>query len=328
MVVRNEAAVLEDKLKNLTQLNYPADLTEIIVASDGSTDRTNDILSGFQPTRLRILLNDRTRGKAAGLNDAIRAAHGDLVVFMDARQRVEPDAVRLLAENFADCTVGCASGELMLGRLPSVADAGGVGLYWKTEKRIRQLESMSGSMIGATGALYAVRRSLLVELPDETVLDDVFIPMHVLRQGQRAIFDSRARVWDVADQGIHTEFARKVRTLSGNYQLLRLAPWLLTRSNPARFEFVSHKLMRLFVPFTLVGLLISSFLIPGPLYRVSLLMQLLFYGLGIRRLLGPVGGPIARIADAAFACIVLNTAAVVAFANFATGSDIAWAGKS
>jgi biofilm PGA synthesis N-glycosyltransferase PgaC len=328
MVVRNEAAVLEGKLRNLMKLNDPAGWTEIIVVSDGSTDRTNDILSEFaQATGLRTILNERPRGKAAGLNDAMRAARGDLVIFMDARQEVELDAVRLLAEDFADPTIGCASGELMLGNLRSEADAAGMGLYWKVEKKIRELEALSGSTIGATGALYGVRRSLLVDLPEETILDDVFIPMHVLRQGMRTILDSRARVWDVPDQGGQREFARKVRTLSGVYQLIQLAPWLLTRSNPARFEFVSHKLMRLFVPFALGALLAGSFLIPGPLYRVALVLQLLFYGLGVWRLLGPGKGPVARVADAALTFIILNTAALVAFANFVTGREIAWAGE-
>jgi biofilm PGA synthesis N-glycosyltransferase PgaC len=328
MVVRNEAAVLEGKLRNLIQLNYPAGRPEIIVVSDGSTDRTNNILSEFAVAAgVRAILHQRPRGKAAGLNDAVRAARGDLVIFMDARQEIEFDAVRLLVENFADPTIGCASGELMLGNLRS-EDAAGMGLYWRIEKKIRELEALSGSMIGATGALYAVRRSLLVDLPEETILDDVFIPMHTLRQGMRAIFDSRARAWDVPDQGTQREFGRKVRTLSGNYQLLQLAPWLLTRANPELFEFVSHKLMRLLVPFALGAALFASFLIPGLLYRVALVLQLSFYGLGVWRLVGPKHGPVARVADAALTLIVLNTAAVVAFANFVTGREIAWANSS
>jgi biofilm PGA synthesis N-glycosyltransferase PgaC len=328
MVVRNEAAVLEAKLRNLMELNYPAGRPEIIVVSDGSTDRTNNILSEFALAGgVQAILKQRSRGKAAGLNDAMRAARGDLVIFMDARQEIELDAVRLLAENFSDPTIGCASGELMLGKLRS-EDAAGMGLYWSIEKKIRELEALSGSMIGATGALYAVRRSLLVDLPEETILDDVFIPMHTLRQGMRAIFDSRARAWDVPDQGTQREFGRKVRTLSGNYQLLQLAPWLLTRANPELFEFVSHKLMRLLVPFALGAALFASFLIPGPLYRVALVLQLSFYGLGVWRLVGPKHGPVARVADAALTLIVLNTAAVVAFANFVTGREIAWANSS
>jgi len=328
MVVRNEEEALERKLRNLLQLNYPPDNTEIIVVSDGSTDRTNHILSEFaQSSRLRAIFKTRPHGKAAGLNDAISAAHGDVVVFVDVRQEIEPDAVRLLVENFADSTIGCVSGQLMLANVGSQENATGMGLYWRIEKEIRRMESLSGSTIGATGALYAVRRSSLVDLPEETILDDVFIPMLVLQQGMRAVLDSRARAWDLPDQGRQREFARKVRTLTGNYQLLQLAPWLLTSSNPARFEFVSHKLMRLFVPFALGASLIAPFLIPGALYRAALVLQLSFYGLGIWGLMYAKRGPSARVADAARTLILLNTAAVIALARFVTGRKVAWGGR-
>ena len=326
MVVHNEAAVLERKLRNLLDLNYPADRTEIAVVSDGSTDDTNRLLTEFaNVSRVRVILNSQSRGKAAGLNDAMATATGEIVIFTDARQRIEADAVGLLLENFADPQVGCVSGELMLGDPDSGEAARGMGLYWKIEKKIRQMESASGSVVGATGALYAVRRSLLVELPPETILDDVYIPMHVLRQGSRVIFDPRARVWDIADQGMEREFARKVRTLSGNYQLFQLSPWLLSSANPVRFGLVSHKLIRLLVPFALVALLISSCFLPGPVYRIALALQVAFYGLSAWALIGPKRGPLAKVADVAFTLVLLNTAAVVAFANFVTGRRVVWA---
>jgi cellulose synthase/poly-beta-1,6-N-acetylglucosamine synthase-like glycosyltransferase len=326
MVVHNEADVLERKLRNLFELNYPPDQTEIVVVSDGSTDGTNRILSEFASiSPLRFILNPQSCGKAAGLNDAMRAAHGEIVIFTDARQQIEADAVRFLLENFADGQVGCVSGELMLGDSESGEATRGMGLYWRIEKKIREMESASGSVVGATGALYSVRRSLLVELPQETILDDVYIPMHVLRQGSRVVFDSRARAWDLPDQGTKREFARKVRTLSGNYQLFQLAPWLLTAANPSRFGFISHKLIRLFVPFALVALLISSFLLPGLIYRIALVLQLALYGLSAWALVGPKRGPLSRVTDVAFTLVLLNTAAVVAFANFVTGRKVVWA---
>lgn len=325
LIARNEADVLEQKLRNLLGLNYPADLREIIVVSDGSTDDTNRILSDFAwVSRLQIILKNQPRGKAAGLNDAVEAAHGEIVVFTDARQEIEADAVRLLLENFADPQVGCCSGELMLGDPNSGEAASGLGLYWKIEKNIRQMESVFGSVVGATGALYAVRRSLLVKLPPETILDDVYIPMHVLRQGCRVTHESRARVWDRSDLGREREFSRKVRTLSGNYQLLRLAPWLLSRANPARFSLVSHKLVRLFVPFALLALLVASLVLPGPIYRAALILQLAFYGLSLWAWLRPKRGPAGGIADAAFTLALFNTAAVVAFTNFVTGRKAVW----
>jgi len=325
MVVRNEAEGLERKLRNLIELNYPEELRRIIVVSDGSTDGTNDILSLWSKrSEIQVILHPDSQGKAAGLNDAFEAATGEVVVFADARQKIEPNAIRLLAENFADPEVGCASGELMLGEPESGENVQGMGLYWRIEKIVRELESASGSVVGATGALYAVRRSLLVSIPAETVLDDVYIPMNVVRQGARVIFDPRAQAWDVPSLGASREFARKVRTLSGNYQLVQLAPWLLSSSNPLRFEFISHKLLRLAIPFVLTATFVTSVFLKQPIYKIALVLQVGFYAMSLLALGQFSRGPLARISDAAFTFVVLNTAAAVAFANFVTGKKTVW----
>ena len=329
MVVRNEAAVLERKLQNLLRLNYPQELTEIVVVSDGSSDSTNQILNYYSAERrVRILVHPERRGKAAGLNDGIAAARGEIVVFTDARQKIESQALRLLAENFADPHVGCASGELMLGDPDSGETARGMGLYWRTEKKIREMESLSGSVIGATGALYAVRRSLLVSVPDSTILDDVYIPMHVVQQGYRVIFVPSAHAWDIADQGAEREFSRKVRTLSGNYQLLQLAPWLLTGANPLRFEFISHKFLRLLAPLALVATLASSLALQRPFYRAALALQVVFYLLSVLGLMNVTKGPLARVLDAPRTFVVLNSAAVVALLKFISGGRVAWTAQT
>jgi hypothetical protein len=251
-------------------------------------------------------------------------ATGEIVVFTDARQEIEAGAVQLLMENFADPQVGCASGELMLGEPEHGEAARGTGLYWKIEKKIRELESASGSVVGATGAFYAVRRQLAPQVPPETILDDVYIPMNVVQQGSRVVFDGRARAWDVANLGAEREFGRKVRTLSGNYQLMRLAPWLLSGRNPIRFEFISHKIMRLVAPFALAAALISCLFLASPFYRAVLICQVAFYALGMVGMIPGKKGPFTRMADAAFTFLMLNTAALIAFANFATGRKQVW----
>jgi poly-beta-1,6-N-acetyl-D-glucosamine synthase len=324
VVVRNEEQVLQRKLENLLTLDYPAELMQLVVVSDGSRDRTEAILHGYASNpRVSVVLNQLSRGKASGLNDAFEIVQGDIVMFTDARQEVEPGALHLLLENLADPQVGCVSGELMLGDPKTGESSEGLGIYWRVEKRIRELESASGSVIGATGALYAVRRNLLVPLPPATILDDVYLPMQVARQGFRVVFDSRARAWD-SNLGAEREFARKVRTLTGNYQLLQLAPWLLTSANPIRFEFVSHKLLRLIVPFALAGILVVSVILRAPVYRVALVLQVAFYGLSFLAMAQVKKGPLARMADAVFTFVMLNTAAVVAFANFVSGRKAAW----
>ena len=325
MVVRNEERWLESKLRNLLELDYPPERCQIVVVSDGSTDRTEAILREHASNpRVQVVMNQLSRGKACGLNDAISVAAGEVIVFTDARQKIESGAIRLLMENFADPEVGCVSGALMLGDPESGEAAQGMGLYWRIEKTIRQLESESSSVVGATGALYAVRRELLPSLPEGTILDDVYIPMQVVRKKKRVVFESRARAWDRPDLGAEREFARKVRTLSGNYQLVQLEPWLLSGGNPVRFEFISHKLLRLAVPFALVALLVASMVLTGGLYRSALALQGVFYGLSLLAWLRWSRGPLARVADAAFTFVVLNGAAAVAFVNFLTGRKAVW----
>ena len=325
MVVRDEEGALPRKLRNLVALDYPRDWFEIVVVSDGSADGTEAILQDWmQRGEIRSIVLPVHGGKAIGLNHAIPEARGEVVVFTDVRQMIDPGALQLLMENFADPGVGCASGELMLGNPEDGESSQGMGLYWRVEKKVRELESLSGSTIGATGALYAARRTLLTPLPLDLILDDVFLPMGVVRQGFRVVFDPRARAWDHADLGSGREFGRKVRTLSGNYQLVQVAPWLLSRQNPVLWDFLSHKLLRLFVPFALAGVLLSAAWIRGPFYDACLVAQLGFYALSLLARRHARLGVVSRVADAALTFVVLNTAALLAFRNFVLGRKTVW----
>jgi len=325
MVVRNEEAVLARKLQNLLTLDYPADRLQVVIVSDGSTDGTEAILrEQARDRRVHVILNQLPQGKAQGLNDGVNLSQGDVIVLTDARQTIEPGAVRLLMENFADPEVGAASGELMLGDPTSGESGHGMGLYWRVEKQVRELESRTGSVVGATGAIYAVRRDLVPEVPAETILDDVFIPMSVARKKFRVLFDSRARAWDSPDLGADREFRRKVRTLTGNYQLLQLAPWIWSEENPLRFEFVSHKLLRLLVPFALLATLGASWVLPGTFYRIVFWGQLGFYGLSLLGWTGWKLGPLSRLTEVAYTFAALNMAALLAFGNFVTGHTAVW----
>jgi cellulose synthase/poly-beta-1,6-N-acetylglucosamine synthase-like glycosyltransferase len=323
IAVRNEGKHLEGKLRNLQQLDYPRELVETLVVSDGSTDQTNDILSKVVDSRVRSILLPAHSGKAEALNRAIEAVKGDIVVFMDARQRVAIDSLKTLVESLADPTVGCVSGALMLGDGEETSPRG-VGSYWKLEKAIRYWESTGGSAVGATGALYAVRRSLVPHLPMDLILDDVFIPMEVARRGARVIFEPRALAWDSLPANPKQEFRRKVRTLFGNYQLLRMAPWLLTTKNPLRFEFVSHKVCRLAVPFALIGVILSSVFLSGFIYRLPLTAAIGVGTLGALAFARVPLGIASRLTDLALAFVLLNMAAIVAFFYFAVGRKRVW----
>src|ERR1700730_8044136 len=320
--VHNEGARIGQKLINIAQLHYPRTRREVIVVSDGSTDDTNAVLGRDKARVDKVLMLPEHRGKACALNQAIAAATGDVLVFTDARQIIERDAVALLVANFADPTVGCVSGELMISQ--SSGRTSGFRFYWSMEKCIRRWESSVGSCVGATGGLYAVRRSMIGPLPAETILDDVYIPMQVAREGGRIVFESRARAWDTLSPRVSSEFRRKVRTLTGNYQLLRLAPWIITTRNPLRFAFVSHKLARLLVPFAMAGALVSSALMQTPFFEAMLGLQIAFYMLPLLSIWHAAPRFLIGVADAVIAFLVLNCAAAVAFGNFVRGKAPAW----
>jgi biofilm PGA synthesis N-glycosyltransferase PgaC len=324
MAVHNEEAALPRKLRNVAAFDYPPDRLQIVVVSDGSTDATNAILQRNCTERIQVVICRQNRGKAAALNEAFAIATGEVLVFTDARQRFEADTIRKLVANFADARVGCVSGELLLGDNDAFPHGTGLGLYWQLEKQIRRLEGTTGSMVGVTGAVYAARRNLVDRLPVGTILDDVLVPMRIARQGYRIVWESEARAWDESPGDRKYEFRRKVRTLVGNYQLMKLAPWLLTPENPLLFEFVSHKLLRLAGPLLLLTMLVSSMALNTGTYRWAMVLQLAFYSLAAVAIAMPKFSLLRRVADAALTFLVLNTAAAVAFAYFIMGKKRVW----
>jgi poly-beta-1,6-N-acetyl-D-glucosamine synthase len=325
LAVHNEEQNLLRKLDNLAALDYPADRLEVVVVSDGSTDQTNKDLGAWQDSSRRAVILPKHQGKANALNHGIAEAHGEIVCFTDARQTIASEGLNNLIANFADSSVGCASGALMIGENESAPSSDGVGLYWRLEKNIRNWEGLAGSTVGATGAFYAVRKDLLLPLPMGTILDDVYIPLQVARQGSRVVFDPEAVAWDDFTPSPKQEFRRKVRTLAGNYQLLQLAPWLLTGTNPLRLQLVCHKLLRLLVPFALVGVFVSTSWLRHGMYELALVIQIVLYTLAILTALRAKLGVLTQLSNISLAFIVLNTAAAVALIYFITGKKAVWA---
>ena len=302
----NEAQNIGGKLLDLSRQTYPQELLEVIVACDGSRDGTPWFAQRARNLfgeRLRVLWSDEHRGKAAALDAAVEAARGEVLVFTDARQRLSPEAVTALVENFGDPEVGAVGGELVLaGDAPA-------GAYWRYEAALRRWESTAGSMVGVSGALYALRRELWRPLPEETILDDVLVPMRARLARKRVVLEPLARAFDDAAESPR-EFWRKVRTLSGNYQLLVLEPALLLPwRNPSWFGLVSHKLLRLVVPYAMVVALFAAAALPEPWRFVFFGGQLLAYALAAGRWLG--AGQRSRLARLCETVVVLNAAAVV-----------------
>jgi glycosyltransferase involved in cell wall biosynthesis len=257
MAVHNGAALLASKIDHLLHLDYP-NVREIIVVSDGSTDDTMPILLGFEEQRLEPIILQEHSGKAMALNAGIAAASGDLLLFVDIRPKIAPGAIAQLVSNFADSSVGCVTGELLLKQDGHDGTTAAVsGLYWRYEQWIRMCESRWDSPSGVYGGFYAIRRELATAFPAGTILDDMFQPLSIIRKGFRAVIDEHARVYDIWPKTTHGEFNRKVRTLAGNFQLFCLAPWAFTQSRIG-FQLISHKVLRLIVPYMLVLLLFSS----------------------------------------------------------------------
>ncbi|HZZ77495.1 MAG TPA: glycosyltransferase [Gemmataceae bacterium] len=312
--VYNEEQNLPRRLDELKRM-LPETGGEIIVISDASTDRSADIA---REAGVRVIEMPTKSGKAAALNAAAALAQHEFLVFADARQRWADDAMARLIENFADPTIGAVSGDLMLESAPGVL--AGVGLYWRFEKWLRKQESRLGSQVGVTGAISAVRRNLFVSIPPGTLLDDVYWPMHVVLQGHRVIHDERAKAYDRLPDKPKDEFRRKVRTLAGNFQLLTLLPVsaLLPWSNRVWWQWISHKLMRLIVPWALLGMFVSSFLLREDIYTIFFWVQTAVYGIALLGVI-PALGRTLRLLGAAGSFLVLNAAAWVAFWVWITG---------
>jgi len=297
------------KLNSLLALDYPREKIQIVVISDGSTDQTVELARAFPDPKIEVLEIPRG-GKPAALNAGLARAKGEILFFTDVRQTLAPDSLRRLANCFLDPAVGVASGELMI-RKSAQAGESSVGLYWTYEKWIRKRLSQLDSVPGATGAIYAMRRNLVRPLPDEVLLDDVYLPLLAFFQGYRVIFEELALAFD-DPTSLPVEFTRKVRTRAGVYQIIRFFPELLGRQNRMRFHFLSHKLGRLALPFAFLGIAGSSFGMPEVTARILLGGQALFYGLGLADPVVPEGWRLKRITAPIRTFVTLLAAALFA----------------
>lgn len=325
IAVMNGAEHLPRKLASLRALDYPPELVEILICSDGSTDDTFALAqqAAEESPRIHAFQNPTRMGKPSALNRLRRAASGDVLVLTDVRQLISPNAVRALVSPLADPSVGCVSGNLV------IHGSGGPGAYWRYERFIRGAEGRLGLMVGVSGALYALRRVDFPSLPPQVILDDMYVPLSVALSGKSVILADGARAFDRAFDD-KREFARKVRTLAGNYQLLLLMPRLLAPTSRTWFSLFSHKLLRLLCPWALLTLQALSLVLaldPAStlsvtaldFWRAMLLGQIAFYTLA---LLGARAGKTGALART---FVVLNAAAMVGLWRFARGRQaVTW----
>jgi cellulose synthase/poly-beta-1,6-N-acetylglucosamine synthase-like glycosyltransferase len=318
--MHNEARNIVPKMRNCLELDYPPDKLQVIVSLDAPTDSTSDLLEQCAIPDLKIISSPTRRGKAAAVNSGVAVATGEILVFGDAAQRFEPQAVRELVANFADESVGAVSGALVLLDASGREASDAAGAYWCYEKALRGMESDIHSVPGATGAIYAVRRSLFTPLSPGTLLDDVAIPMNIVLGGYRAILDPTARAYDASTNGAECEYQRKRRTFTGNYQLLAEMPQLLLPwRNPIFVQFVSHKVGRLLVPYGLAALFVSNLFLLRDMYLVAFIAQVLFYSMAA------AGRWISfRAALLPYTFVLMNWAALAGLRQFIRGTSGIW----
>jgi len=307
LAVHNGRPWIRQKIRNLLDLDYPSGLTEIIVVSDGSDDGTGDVVREFAASGIRLLEIPRA-GKSAALNRAIAEAAGEILFFVDVRQRIDLSSLRNLVANFADPAVGAASGELMISS-GVTSEEENTGLYWKYEKFIRRNLSAIDSVPGVTGCIYAMRRELAVAMPPEILLDDVFLPMNAFLRGYRVILDETARAWD-EPSSLNSEFYRKVRTQAGVIQVVAHLPALLTFRNRMLGHFLSHKIGRLTIPWALFLIALTTPFLPAPWRETAAVAQILGYGVALAGAFAREGTVLKRFASPVTTAVILFGAAM------------------
>jgi cellulose synthase/poly-beta-1,6-N-acetylglucosamine synthase-like glycosyltransferase len=277
----NEAEVIAPKLRNSLEIDYERAAIEILVVSDASSDTTDEIVRSFEAQGVKLLRMRERGGKTLGLNEAVRQATGEIVVFSDANAMYRRDALVKLVRNFADPSVGAVVGQSTYSAAASESERS-ESLYWRYETAIKRLESQIGSVVGGDGAIYAIRRSLYRPMSADA-LSDFVNPLQIVRSGFRCVHELEAQSWEKAAESFDKEFRRKVRIVNRAWRALLSMPQML---NPFRYgffalELISHKLFRWLAPLFLIAALASNIVLaPGAALFASLLaLQLLFYAL-------------------------------------------------
>lgn len=322
VIARDEEESIGGKIENLLGQEYPPEKRKIVVASDASTDRTDAIVRSFEGRGVSLERMETRTGKPGILNRMVPAVGDEFVVLSDSRQRWSRDSLKRILANFADPEVGAACGELIIGQAEEGTFPEGVRAYWRYEKYLRKKEAAYDSTCGTTGAVYAIRRDLFEKLPEDTLLDDFVVPMNIVRQGFRVVFEEGAIAVDKPSDSASHEMARKIRTLAGNYQAFFRMHWLfLPWKNRLFFQFVSHKVLRLAVPFLMIAVFLANMsLLDRGMYVALFSAQAVFYLLALLSI--RIRTPVLSMVKA---FIVLNFVALMALPAYLSGRQkVTW----
>lgn len=315
----NEEAHIRRRVHNLLEQEYEPSRLRIAIGSDGSTDRTNAEGTALRSSRVRFRAFERNRGKASVLNDLVRESNADIIVFTDANTEFAPDAVGRLVAHFDNPAVGAVCGELIL-RNPKP----GINRdhqYWSLERRLKLAESLSGSLLGANGGIYAIRSELYRPLAADTICDDFVIAMNIASGGATLVYDPSALAYEETPTDLREEFGRRVRIGIGNYQAFFRHPEYVLRAKPTRvFAYGSHKVLRWFTPHLLiVALGCSAALVSRAPYGALFAVQLSGYALLAVAYAARQRVRLPAPLSAAVFVAVLNAAFAVGFVRYVTG---------
>ncbi len=329
----NEEKVIKEKIANSLALDYP-DL-EIIVVSDGSSDATAGIVRGYAAAGVVGLHRPQRRGKSAAVNRGAERATGDILVFSDANAFYFPDVIRKLIRNFADPDVGCVSGSKTVrppadSQRPESTVGRSEGIYWRYESFIKKKETMVASVTGVVGEMLALRQELFRPIPDKIINDDAFLCWHILRRGFRVVYEPEARCWETASSSGREDMVRRQRITAGRYQLLFRVGWWPWNNPGALFLLISHKFLRLLLPFLMIialaaNLLLLSFPAMPAMLLFLLAGQLAFYGLALLGLLLDRRGIRWRLPGLAYYILIGNLASLAGLFLFLSGrQSVLW----
>lgn len=316
----NEDVVIEERLKNALAMNYPREKYEIVVGSDGCTDKTAEIVRSFDEQGVKLLDFAQNRGKASVLNDAVAGATGEILLMSDANTRVDTEAARHLVRWFQDPEVGSVVGRLVL--VDPVTGRNADGIYWKYETFLKRCEGRLGALLGANGAIYAIRRSLYRPIPAGTIVDDFVIPLLAKqRTGCKIIYECDAVAFEETPPNVGSEFHRRARIGAGGYQSIGMLWKLLDpRRGWVAFAFFSHKVLRWLCPFFLISAFVSNLLLVNePLYRAILILQLAFYFAAFIVAFLPASVKILRPLRLTTMFVSMNAALLVGFWRWLSG---------
>lgn len=315
----NEEAHIDARITNFLAQAYPEEKLTVLVGSDGSRDRTAELIEARAGGRVQAFAFERNRGKASVLNDLVAACDAEILVFSDANTMFEPDAVERLVAHFSDPTVGVVCGEL---RLLDAKGNNQDSAYWRLEQLLKRLESQLGGLLGANGGIYAMRRGLYRPLAPDSIIDDFCIAMTAAAEGWKLVYEPKAVAVEDTPDKITDEYLRRVRIGIGNYQaFFRHPEYLLRTNNVTRFAYFSHKVLRWFTPHLLIVALGASFALAfgSQFYLGLFLLQLAGYGsIALVHTLS-LDNRLPRLAHVVLFFCALNWAFLVAFVRYLSG---------